>query len=222
VFDEYDALSFDCYGTLIDWEAGIAAILGPWARRFDPASSDERVLTAYADEEARIVRERPTTLYPDVLADAFRATGAKLGYPVTDAEAERLGSSVPEWPAFPDSHDALVSLADRFELIILSNVDNASFEGSRRRLDGDFDHIITAQDVGNPTSLRHATRRGWILRPTWLRLVRQAANSRAVAALLPRLQCGHRMVTVRASSSTATVSSAAQSRHQRCRVTGLT
>ncbi|WP_433555446.1 haloacid dehalogenase type II [Pseudonocardia xinjiangensis] len=148
MFDCYDALSFDCYGTLIDWEAGIAAILGPWARRFDPASSDERVLTAYADEEARIVRERPTTLYPDVLADAFRATGAKLGYPVTDAEAERLGSSVPEWPAFPDSHDALVSLADRFELIILSNVDNASFEGSRRRLDVDFDHIITAQDVG--------------------------------------------------------------------------
>jgi hypothetical protein len=67
----------------------------------------------------------------------------------------------------------------------------------------------------------HATRRGWVV-PAWLRLARQADNSRAVAALLPRLQCGHRMVTVRASSSTATVSSAAQSRHQRCRVTGLT
>jgi len=149
MFDTYDALSFDCYGTLIDWETGIAAVIGPWARRFDSTLTDEQVLVAYADEEARVARETPTMLYPDVLAEAFRATGRKLGYPVTDAEAERLGTSVPDWPAFPDSHDALASLAERFRLIILSNVDRKSFEGSRQRLDIEFDHIITAQDVGS-------------------------------------------------------------------------
>ncbi|MBK1783455.1 HAD-IA family hydrolase [Prauserella cavernicola] len=149
MFDNYDALSFDCYGTLIDWEAGIAAVIGPWARRFDSTLTDEQVLVAYADEEARVAKEAPATLYPDVLAEAFRATGRKLGHPVTDAEAERLGSSVPDWPAFADSHDALAALGERFQLVILSNVDRQSFEGSRQRLDVEFDHIITAQDVGS-------------------------------------------------------------------------
>ncbi|HET8795666.1 MAG TPA: haloacid dehalogenase type II [Arthrobacter sp.] len=149
MFDEFDALSFDCYGTLIDWEAGIAAVLGPWGRAANPDLTDEELLLAYADEEARMERGNPTALYPVVLAEAFRATGAKLGIPVSDDDAERLGSSVPDWPAFPDSHEALVQLGERFKLIILSNVDRAGFEGSRRRLDVDFDHIITAEDVGS-------------------------------------------------------------------------
>ncbi|PXY22548.1 haloacid dehalogenase type II [Prauserella muralis] len=147
-FTGYDALSFDCYGTLIDWETGIASVIGPWARRFDPALTDEQVLTAYAEQEARVAREHPAMLYPDVLAEAFRATGAQLGHPVSDEDARRLGTSVPDWPAFPDSHDALVALGERYRLIILSNVDRESFEGSRRRLDVRFDHVVTAQDVG--------------------------------------------------------------------------
>ncbi|MQA01943.1 MAG: HAD-IA family hydrolase [Streptosporangiales bacterium] len=149
MFDEYDALSFDCYGTLIDWETGIAAVVGPWARQFDSGITDEQALVAYAEEEARVARERPATLYPVVLAGAFRATGEKLGYPVSDEDAERLGASVPDWPAFDDSHDALAALGERFKLIILSNVDRQSFEGSRKRLDVEFDHVITAQDVGS-------------------------------------------------------------------------
>ncbi|MHA7174074.1 HAD-IA family hydrolase [Arthrobacter monumenti] len=149
MFDEFDALSFDCYGTLIDWEAGIAAVLGPWGRASNPNLTDEELLLAYADEEARMERENPTALYPVVLAEAFRATGAKLGIAVSGDDAERLGNSVPDWPAFPDSHEALVKLSERFNLIILSNVDRAGFEGSRRRLGVDFDHVITAEDVGS-------------------------------------------------------------------------
>lgn len=149
MFDEFDALSFDCYGTLIDWEAGIAAVLGTWGRAAHPELTDEELLLAYADEEARIERDDPTALYPVVLAEAFRATGAKLGIPVSDDDAERLGSSVPDWPAFPDSHEALVQLSERFKLIILSNVDRAGFEGSRQRLNVAFDHVITAEDVGS-------------------------------------------------------------------------
>lgn len=149
MFEEFDALSFDCYGTLIDWEAGITAVLGPWGRNVRPELTDEDLLLAYADEEARIEQENPAALYPQVLAKAFRATGAKLGIPVSDADAERLGTSVPDWPAFPDSTEALRRLSTRFKLIILSNVDKISFAGSNARLGVEFDRSITAEEVGS-------------------------------------------------------------------------
>jgi hypothetical protein len=81
---KYKALSFDCYGTLIDWEAGIAAVLAPWAREQGLDVSDEDLLLAYADNEAAVERETPTALYPDVLAIAFRRTGDRLQRPVSD------------------------------------------------------------------------------------------------------------------------------------------
>ena len=145
---EYKAASFDCYGTLIDWEAGIAAVLGPWAREQGLALSDEELLLAYADNEAAVERETPAALYPEVLAAAFRRTGDGLGGQVSDAWASRLGDSVPDWPAFPDSVDALARLARHYRLIILSNVHRDGFAGSNERLRGAFAAIITAQDVG--------------------------------------------------------------------------
>ncbi|WP_309067026.1 haloacid dehalogenase type II [Microbacterium sp.] len=145
----YSALSFDCYGTLIDWEAGIAAILGPWGRRHDPSLTDEDVLVAYAEHEAAVEREEPATRYPDVLREAFRRTGGTLGFPVTDQDADALAASVPDWPAFPDSADALNRLKRHYRLIILSNVDRVGFAGSNRRLQVEFDEILTAQDIGS-------------------------------------------------------------------------
>jgi 2-haloacid dehalogenase len=144
----YKALSFDCYGTLIDWEAGIAAVLAPWAREQGLDLTDEQLLLAYADHEAAVERETPTALYPDVLATAFVRTGDTLGRPVSDEWAQRLGGSVPDWPAFPDSADALARLATHYQLIILSNVHRDGFAGSNQRLHGDFAAIITAEDVG--------------------------------------------------------------------------
>jgi putative hydrolase of the HAD superfamily len=144
----YKALSFDCYGTLIDWEAGIGAVLVGWAREHGLDLRDEDLLLAYADNEAAVERETPTALYPDVLATAFRHTGDGLQRPVSDEWAQRLGNSVPDWPAFPDSADALARLAKHYKLIILSNVHRAGFAGSNRRLHGDFAAIITAEDVG--------------------------------------------------------------------------
>jgi putative hydrolase of the HAD superfamily len=144
----FRALSFDCYGTLIDWETGIAAVLAPWAREQGLALSDEELLLAYADSEAAAEREAASALYPDVLGLAFRRTGEKLGAPVSDAWAQRLGESVGDWPAFPDSPDALARLARRYKLIILSNVHRAGFAASNERLRGDFAAIITAEDVG--------------------------------------------------------------------------
>ncbi len=146
---DFDALSFDCYGTLIDWEAGIAAGLRPWAEAHGLTMSDEELLTAYSKHEARAEEEHPADVYPLILARAMRDLGAELGVPVTDAEAERFGASVPDWPAFPDSAEALARLAERYKLIILSNVDRESFAGSNKRLGVTFTSIITAQDVGS-------------------------------------------------------------------------
>jgi putative hydrolase of the HAD superfamily len=144
----FEALSFDCYGTLIDWETGIAAVIRPWAREQVLDVSDEELLLAYAPHEAAVESELPAALYPEVLATAFRRTGEQLGAPVSDAWAQRLGGSVPDWPAFPDSADALARLAGHYKLIILSNVHRAGFAGSNRHLHGDFAAIITAEDVG--------------------------------------------------------------------------
>jgi 2-haloacid dehalogenase len=144
----YRALSFDCYGTLIDWEAGIAAVLAPWAREEGLDLTDEELLLAYADNEAAVERETPSALYPEVLATAFRRTGDRLGRPVSEERARRLGNSVPDWPAFPDSADALARLATHYLLIILSNVHREGFAASNQRLHGDFAAIITSEDVG--------------------------------------------------------------------------
>ena len=144
----YKALSFDCYGTLIDWETGIAAVLAPWAREQGLELSDEELLRAYGDNEAAVEQETPAARYPEVLATAFRRTGEGLGRPVSDEWARRLGDSVPDWPAFRDSADALARLVQHYQLIILSNVHRDGFAGSNRHLRGDFAAVITAEDVG--------------------------------------------------------------------------
>jgi 2-haloalkanoic acid dehalogenase type II len=146
---EFDALSFDCYGTLIDWEAGIAGLLRAWADAHDLAMTDEDLLTAYSTHEARAEVEHPTDVYPLILRRSIRALGAELGAPVDDRHADALALSVPDWPAFPDSADALARLSARYELIILSNVDRASFAGSNRRLGVTFTSILTAEDIGS-------------------------------------------------------------------------
>ena len=144
----FKALSFDCYGTLIDWETGISALLGPWAREHGVDAGDEALLLAYADQEAAVEHDTPAARYPDVIAEAFRRMGASLGAPVSDEWARRLGESVPDWPAFPDSADALARLRRHYRLITLSNVHRDGFAGSNRQLRGDFAAIITAEDVG--------------------------------------------------------------------------
>lgn len=148
-FTDYDVLSFDCYGTLIDWEAGITAVLGPWARRHQPDLTDEDVLVAYSGNEAEVEAAFADMVYSDVLQEAFRRTGAALGFAVTDAEAASLGSSVGDWPAFPDSAEALARLKQHCRLIILSNVHREGFAASNRRLGVEFDAILTAQDIGS-------------------------------------------------------------------------
>jgi 2-haloacid dehalogenase len=146
---DFEALSFDCYGTLIDWETGIVAVLRPWADAHGSTLSDEELLAAFSVHEAEAEVVAPTALYPQILARSMRSLGTELVIPVTDAQADAFGRSVPDWPAFPDSADALARLGRRYKLIILSNVDRASFAGSNRRLNGRFASILTAEDIGS-------------------------------------------------------------------------
>lgn len=148
-FGDFEALSFDCYGTLIDWEAGLLAVLGPWARRSGLALDDEQLLVAYSGHEAAAEAGHPAEPYPGILARSFRALGAGLGAQVSDADAAALAGSVPDWPVFPDSPAALAALGQRYQLIILSNVDRASFAGSQTRLGATFASVLTAQDIGS-------------------------------------------------------------------------
>src|SRR5215471_10849672 len=141
---EFEALSFDCYGTLIDWETGLLAVLGPWARARGLELTGEELLAAYAQIEAAVEAEHPAAAYPEVLTRGMRLLGESLGAEVTGEDADRLARSVPDWPAFPDSHDALAALGRRFKLIILSNVDRASFAASNARLGVTFTSILTA------------------------------------------------------------------------------
>jgi 2-haloalkanoic acid dehalogenase type II len=148
-FDQFKALSFDCYGTLIDWETGMSVALRDWADRADLDVSDGQLLEWVSELETVIQGEQsPALLYPEVLAEVLRRIGTRLGVSVSGADATGFGASVGEWPAFPDSTEALERLAKRFKLVIVSNVDRQSFAASNGRLGVVFDKVITAQDVG--------------------------------------------------------------------------
>jgi 2-haloacid dehalogenase len=145
----FRALSFDCYGTLIDWETGISAVLTPWAHAHGLDVDEENLLAAYGHHESRLEEQTPDALYTDIVARTMTALGDEFGAPVTEEDSARLAASVPHWPPFPDAQQALVSLAERYKLIILSNVDRKSFHGTNKRLGIAFTEVITAEDVGS-------------------------------------------------------------------------
>jgi 2-haloalkanoic acid dehalogenase type II len=146
---DFTTLTFDCYGSLIDWETGILAELGPWASQHGLRVSDEALLEAFGVVEAECERETPAVLYPGILARVLERLASRWGTTLRPGEADAFGSSVGRWPAFPDSPEALAYLAQHYELVILSNVDHASFARSRERLGVQFDRVITAQDIGS-------------------------------------------------------------------------
>ncbi|MFV0257179.1 MAG: haloacid dehalogenase [Acidimicrobiales bacterium] len=146
--DGVEALSFDCYGTLIDWETGIGQVLVPWARRAGVGLGVDQLVERFGAVETGVQADHPTWPYPEVLVEVLHRIGAGLGVPVSDVDAEAFGRSVGAWPAFGDSADALARLAERFRLVILSNVDAVSFRLSNNRLGVEFDDLVLAGDVG--------------------------------------------------------------------------
>jgi 2-haloalkanoic acid dehalogenase type II len=146
---DFTTLTFDCYGTLIDWETGILAELRPWADAHGIRVSDEALLEAFGAAEARLERENPRLLYPEILEAALAVVAARWSVAPRPGEARRFGESVGRWPAFEDSPEALTYLKGHYKLVILSNVDHASFARSQERLGVVFDRVITAQDIGS-------------------------------------------------------------------------
>jgi 2-haloacid dehalogenase len=144
---DFKLLSFDCYGTLIDWESGLLGALAPLTARARVAT--EQALADFARTESAQEAATPSLRYADILTHVHASLARAWGVGSTPAEDAAFGASIPDWPAFPDSAAALAALQQRYKLVILSNVDRASFAGSNRRLGVVFDAIHTAEDIGS-------------------------------------------------------------------------
>ncbi|MFO1058511.1 MAG: haloacid dehalogenase type II [Dongiaceae bacterium] len=145
----YKALTFDCYGTLIDWESGMFAALAPLLDKLPQRPGRDQVLEAHARHESAQQRWTPAKRYSELLAVVYKRLAEEWGVPASWDEAEAYGASIPDWPAFPDSAEALRYLKQHYRLAILSNVDNRSFAASNAKLGVAFDAIFTAEDIGS-------------------------------------------------------------------------
>ena len=149
-YSSFQVLTFDCYGTLIDWESGIWDALQPL---FMAAGRDDvsrkAALEAFARAESAIEAEYPALPYDQVLQKVHGRLAEHFGMRTDGALDEAFGESIAHWPAFPDTAEALRLLKRRFKLVILSNVHRAGFAASNRKLGVAFDAIFTAQDIGS-------------------------------------------------------------------------
>ena len=145
-FDDFDVLTFDCYGTLIDWEAGLLAALRPPLAAHGVTAPDDSVLEAYARHEAEL-EAGPYRPYREILGGALTAMLEHFGQVATPDEVAAIGGSVADWPAFPDSSAALARLHSRFKLGVITNCDDDLFAASEARLGTTFDWVVTAQQA---------------------------------------------------------------------------
>lgn len=146
---DFKALTFDCYGTLIDWETGMIEGLSPLTSRVSRPLSRDEILEAHARHESSQQLWTPGRPYSQVLASVYKRLAEEWGVAVSYAEQVAYGQSVKNWPAFPDSLGALQYLKKHYKLVILSNVDNESFAASNEKLGVEFDAIYTAEDIGS-------------------------------------------------------------------------
>jgi 2-haloacid dehalogenase len=144
----FDVLTFDCYGTLIDWEAGILAGLRPVLAARGIAPPDDELLTVYAGFEAA-AEAGPYMRYRAILAHCLEKVAAHYGVEPDASEAVAFGDSVGDWPAFADSAAALARLHERFRLGVITNCDEDLFARSALRLGTTFDWVVTAEAAGS-------------------------------------------------------------------------
>ena len=146
---DFKVLTFDCYGTLIDWETGIINGLKPLTRKAGEGLTRDRILEAHARHESAQQRYTPAMRYSELLAVVYKRLAEEWGVAPTWAQCLAYGRSVKNWPAFGDTAAALRYLKKHYQLVILSNVDNASFASSARKLKVEFDAVFTAEDIGS-------------------------------------------------------------------------
>ena len=142
----FDVLTLDCYGTLVDWQGGIVDYLQPVLTHHDAHVVDDFILEFFSETEPVLQREGGT--YEDVLRRVLDRFGTRLGFLPTATERDGFPASLADWRPFPDTVDALARLGERFQLGVISNVDDGLFEGPRKALGIEFDHVMTAERAG--------------------------------------------------------------------------
>lgn len=147
-FDRFGCLSFDCYGTLIDWEAGLLSTLRSIFRRHGANPDDQQILESYATAETDI-EAGGYHPYRQVLREVLVRLGQQYGFSPDSGELDEFSVSIKDWPPFADSSEALAALQRKYKLVILSNIDDDLFQYSARRLGIDFDAVFTAQQIGS-------------------------------------------------------------------------
>ena len=139
--DGLELITFDCYGTLVDWETGIRSAIRDISGRDDPALFD-----AYVETEAQVEAE-PYRPYRDVTADALRRVAHRFGFNVALGREHAIAHSLPDWPVWPDTNPALARLKRRYRIGILSNIDRDLIAQTMQRFTVEIDLLVTAEDV---------------------------------------------------------------------------
>src|SRR5579872_5690001 len=171
-FSKFSVLTFDCYGTIIDWESGIFSALQPILAAHDRKVDDVTLLQTYSELELEAEQQEPFLSYHEVLASVVRGFGKKLGFTATESEQRSLAESIAHWHPFADSVGALRKLKERFKLVIMSNIDDDLFAQTAPKLEIRFDDVITAQQARcykpGKSIFELAERRVGVSRERWL------------------------------------------------------
>ena len=146
---DFAAVSFDCYGTLIDWERGLLEQLRPFTAAHGIDAADADLLRLFAQLEGEQQRQTPGRLYRHLLADVITELARRWSVSVSADDAARFGESVGDWPPFPDTTEALRYLKQHYRLAILSNTDETLFARTQKQLGVEFDLVLTAERVGS-------------------------------------------------------------------------
>ena len=145
-FRQFEVLSFDCYGTLIDWESGILTALKPILLNHNIDIGDKQILELFAEQES--IQEAGEYLkYREILKIVVQSLGEKLKFTPAEPELNSLAESIQNWEPFPDTIEALKVLKERYKLTIISNIDDDLFAYTTKKLEVEFDWIITAEQV---------------------------------------------------------------------------
>lgn len=145
-FGSFRVITFDCYGTLVDWEPGVAAVLRPLLAEHGVMARERELLQAFSEFE-RSARRGPWVAFREILSQVVQRVGERFGFQVTASERDVLAQSIRFWPLFPDTTSVLRRLKRRYLLGIISNIDDELFELTRPQLGVDLDLLVTAEQA---------------------------------------------------------------------------
>jgi len=147
-FNQFEVVSFDCYGTLIDWESGILPVLKQLLSSRDIDLSDDGTLEMFAEFESELEKDQSNYIkYRQILQEVVEKLGQRFNFEPTETELNSLADSVKNWQPFPDTVAALAALKQKYKLAVISNIDDDLFAGTAKHLQVELDWVITAEQV---------------------------------------------------------------------------